>query len=72
MCDCLYVGGNEVVIFVREVNVAGVKALEYAFYDLDAFVWRTVLDDNLESRGKSWEGSRHGGHVQRAVLQGTR
>lgn len=36
--DCLYIGGDEVVIFVSEVDITWVEAREYTLDDADVFV----------------------------------
>ena len=46
--DGLDIGGDEVVILISEVDITRSEALEYALDEPDAFVWGTVLDNDLE------------------------
>ena len=52
----LDIGGDEVVILVSEVDVTRFEALEYALDEPDAFIWGTVLDNDLEDDGISGSG----------------
>ena len=49
MCDCLYIGGDEIVVLVAEVDIAGLETPEYALDEADALVRCTVLDNDLGS-----------------------
>ena len=44
MGDCLGVGGDEVVVFVGEVDVAGAEGAEDAFDEGEGSVWGAVFD----------------------------
>lgn len=48
MCDCLRVGRDHVMIFVRQVDESGPKRPEDAFNQGLCRVRRAVLDDHLE------------------------
>ena len=44
MCHSLGICGDEIMLIVREVYVAGLEGSKDRFYEREGFWWGTVLD----------------------------